>query len=88
MPRAPSFPQFHRGKDGKPQNHTVRALEQSHSSCIPVSAGTEPCSGVVSGDGFAGLGNGLVQGFGSTCLGRAQELFELGPSLLDGVQVR
>src|ERR1019366_7376922 len=63
-------------------------LEQSHSSCIPVAAGTEPGGRVVWGDGFEGLGDGLVQGFGSTCLGRAQELFELRPGLLDGVQVR
>src|ERR1035441_1235409 len=32
-------------------------LEQSHSSCIPVAAGTEPGGRVVWGDGFEGLGD-------------------------------
>src|ERR1019366_8427980 len=65
--------------------NTSRApwLEQSHSSCIPVAAGTEPGGRVVWGDGFEGLGDGLVQGFGSTCLGRAQELFELSTTVVD-----
>jgi IS30 family transposase len=65
-----------------------KTLEQSHSSCIPVSAETEPSRGVVWSDGFESLGDGMVQGFGGTRLGRAQELFELGPGFFDGVQVR
>jgi len=35
-------------------------LEQSHSSCIPVAAGTEPCGGIVWSDGFESFGDGLV----------------------------
>jgi hypothetical protein len=31
------------------------------------------------------LGDGLVEGFGGTSLDGAQDLLDLGPSLLDGV---
>ena len=67
---------------------TDEFLERSHSSCIPIAAGTKPCVGIIWSDGFESFGDSLVQGFGRPRLGRAQELFELGPGLLDRVQVR
>jgi hypothetical protein len=33
------------------------------------------------------LGDGLIESFGGAGLGRAEQLFELGPGLFDGVQV-
>jgi hypothetical protein len=62
-----------------------RRLERNYSSCIPVTAGPEPGIRVFGSDGFEGFGNGVVQGFGGASLGRAQELFELGPGFFDGL---
>ncbi len=53
-----------------------------------VAAVSEPCGGVVGGDGFEGVANGLFEGLLAASLGGAQKLFELGPGLLDRVQVR
>ena len=43
---------------------------------------------VVGGDGFQCFGYRLIQRFSGSSLGRTQELLELGPGFLDGIQVR
>jgi hypothetical protein len=48
----------------------------------------EPGLGVVCGDLWPQLREGLIERFFGACLGRAEQLFELRPGLLDGVQVR
>ena len=46
---------------------------------------TEPCCGVVWGNGFEGLGDGLIERFSGSCFGVTKKLLELGPGLFDGV---
>ena len=48
----------------------------------------EPCGGVLRGDCGQGLGDSGLQRFQTSGLGRAQEMFDLGPGLLDGIEVR
>jgi Reverse transcriptase (RNA-dependent DNA polymerase) len=48
---------------------------------------TEPGSSIVGGNGLESCGDGLLQSFSGAGLGRPQELFKLGPGLLDGVEV-
>jgi len=47
----------------------------------------KPCLGVVCGDGPERFSDGLVESFGGAGFGLAQVLFELGPRLLDGIEV-
>src|SRR5271165_3134560 len=63
-------------------------LEQFHSYLYPVAAVAKPSGGVVCGNGGDGLSGGLLQGFHQPGLGRTQQLFDLRPSLLDGIEVR
>jgi hypothetical protein len=48
----------------------------------------EPGGGVFCGDGFQGVGNGLVERFFAAGLDGAQKLLELRPLVFDGIQVR
>src|ERR1035437_3314706 len=56
-------------------------------SLYPISAVSEPSSGIVCGNGLECFGDGLIQSFLAASFGGTEELFELRPSLLDGVQV-
>src|SRR5271157_1420446 len=62
-------------------------LEHFQSRCIVYAAMTEPGSSVVWGDARKSLRNRLLQRLGGSSLQRTQELFQLGPSLFDGIQV-
>src|ERR1019366_4096300 len=55
-------------------------------SLYPISAVSEPSSGIVCGNGLECFGDGLIQSFLAASFGGTEELFELRPSLLDGVQ--
>jgi hypothetical protein len=48
----------------------------------------EPSFGVIGGELWQQFCDGLIKGLFCPCLGRAQQLLELGPGLFDGVQVR
>jgi hypothetical protein len=65
-----------------------RDLERFHDSCTPVSAVLEPCFGILGSDCFEGVGDGLIESIRTPGFGCTQELLELGPGLLDGIQIR
>ena len=52
-----------------------------------ISAGLEPALGIMGCDRFQGIANGGQQSIESSGLGGSQELFDLRPHLLDGVEV-
>jgi transposase len=53
----------------------------------PVAAVAEPSDSIVGGDGSKSLGDGRFQGVQPPGFGGAQDFFDLGPSLLDRVEV-
>src|ERR1035437_155502 len=67
--------------------HTLRTIRAKLRSLYPISAVSEPGGGIVCGNGFKCFGDGLIQSFLAASFGGTEELFELRPGLLDGVQV-
>src|ERR1035441_5109185 len=63
-------------------------LEHFHLRYIVNSAGTEPGLGDLRGDLGQEFRDGLMERLGGAGLGGAEQLFQLGPGLLDRIQVR
>ena len=59
-----------------------------HLQVYIVSAVAEPGLSVTGGDGGNGVGDGLLEGIDRSSFGGAKRLFELGPALLDGIEIR
>src|ERR1039458_1046596 len=69
------------------ENERAGELRAKLRSLYPISAVSEPGGGIVCGNGFKCFGDGLIQSFLAASFGGTEELFELRPGLLDGVQV-
>src|SRR3974390_3798640 len=66
---------------------SISAIRAKLKLLCSIAAVAKPGSRVVGGDGFQSFRDGLLQGFLGARLSIAQALLELGPSLLDRVQV-
>src|SRR5215467_3738213 len=76
-----------RNKHYRRRTESLRAIAELKLS-YPIATVTEPAGSILRSDGFEAFGDGLLQSFSGAGLSGAQELFELGPGVFDGVEVR